>query len=241
MRTSGPSATAGSFGSAIRGSGTSTAYTALPSGAQSSDVVSTGSAARPVRRRDEPDFASATYRYDASSKLARNAIRDPSGDQVGDDAVAPAGISSFVFAPVCASTISIADSPRVVNCRARLARVSTCRPPRYTWALPNFRLTPNPSLCVARKCRLSGLCCASVALSWRGAVTSRATSGGGVTKCSCASRARSASTDCCAASACGTAITSAPAAYHSRTCARERKRVMRELQGSWRGGTGPDT
>ena len=60
MRTSGPFATDGANGSGMRGSGTSTAYTALPSGVQSWAVAITGSAARSLSLREEPDRASAT-------------------------------------------------------------------------------------------------------------------------------------------------------------------------------------
>ena len=59
-RTSGPSATVASFGIGMRGSGTSTATTALPSGIQSSAVDRTGSATRSLSLRPAPDFVSAT-------------------------------------------------------------------------------------------------------------------------------------------------------------------------------------
>ena len=101
-----------------------------PSAVKSSEVTNVASTGVRLSCVERPLATSTTYTYEASSKLARYAICVPDGDHVCAEIDAPAGVWSVFAAPVRGFTSSKPVVVLVVTERARLARVSTCNPPR---------------------------------------------------------------------------------------------------------------
>src|SRR5674476_1655245 len=94
-RTCGPSAMPlfPNTGAGSLASGTRTVTMPEPSPVHSTPVNSVASSGVFESWVERPVAASATYRYDASLKLAMNASCVPDGDQVGDEIDAPLGVS----------------------------------------------------------------------------------------------------------------------------------------------------
>jgi hypothetical protein len=65
-----------------------------------------------------------------------NATCVPRGDQMGELRVAPVGTCTFTLRPLAGSTMTSPVRVLVVRLRARLARVSICRPPSQMCAAP---------------------------------------------------------------------------------------------------------
>ena len=124
----------------------------------------------------------------------------PRGDQIGEDTVAPLGVSSIFVTPVRGLTIVRPVRVVVVTERARLARVSICRPPNQRWDLPNALISPR-SVPVARKNHVrSGLGLVNE-ISTRGVMIIRSRFSGGFTnrsvrRTSCGFHAGAALLDC---------------------------------------------